>query len=381
VHVVAVLFPEAGSIAVAQFDGADPLGGLPEIQSGNDESGRIAVVRRERLSVVFDGEEAILVQEFFNREIGGEALLAVDKDEPGVGFGPGEIEDASRAGTAEYIIQPRPAGDAVDVAVHINPGKRTKLLPIEFDVGFDETGDGEIPVLDIHTRDIAVMKHRPFLGFGLAGRDAILAMRVGGDDAGAAVFGHTGLRNQTANCRRGPTAHRGVSMMLSGGSGYGSRLEGGDFNIVPTDTLARLEIGGFVFLRQFDSDFVANLHGELVGRGIHGEDGPLHSAWAAVERFDIVAAEIDAIDFPGRGVNGPTDAFARHNADGRAGLQDERVAIVGRRHAEGDDIVGEGFDDEFRHGELRFEAAESIEEEPPEGESRQMITAHRKDAA
>src|SRR5688500_5842424 len=50
VHVVAVLFPEPGRVGGAEFDPADPLGALPQVQPRHQAAQRPAVVGGEVLA-------------------------------------------------------------------------------------------------------------------------------------------------------------------------------------------------------------------------------------------------------------------------------------------------------------------------------------------
>ena len=114
------------------------------------------------------------------------------------------------------------------------------------------------------------------------------------------------------------------------------------------NALAGFEIGGPPALGHPDSGFIAYLHGELVGGFVDRKDGALHATGAAGERFDIIAAEIDAVDFPRGGVNYAADAFS-NGEGGRIALYVEAVAVVEAGHAQGHEIVLDVIDDELLH--------------------------------
>ena len=87
-------------------------------------------------------------------------------------------------------------------------------------------------------------------------------------------------------------------------------FQGWDVLIVPADTVAGVIVGGFVFCGQLYGDFVADLDGEFVFLRVDGEDCALHASWAAEEGFDVIAAEVDAIDFPCGCEDFSLDSFA-----------------------------------------------------------------------
>ncbi len=204
VHVVAVLFPEAGGVVGEEFDAADPFGGLPEVELGDDEADGEAVVWGEGLVVVFEGEEAVGVEEFVEGEVGGEALLAVDEDEFGGGVkGAGEVEEGAGGGAGEDVVEAGPAGDAVDVAVDIDPGECAELGEGEAEGILHEASDGEGPGVEVDAGDLAVVEDGPFFGFGLARGDAAGALGVWGGDGGARGGRGVGHEGAFRGWRRG----------------------------------------------------------------------------------------------------------------------------------------------------------------------------------
>src|SRR5687768_15436782 len=77
VHVVAVLFPEAGGVGRAELDAADPLGRLPQVQAGDEAAQGPAVVRLKVLSLPLVREDAVVGDELLQRQVRREPGLAV----------------------------------------------------------------------------------------------------------------------------------------------------------------------------------------------------------------------------------------------------------------------------------------------------------------
>src|SRR5438105_6737889 len=55
------------------FRSADPLGALPEIQVGNKQPQRPAVLRTDRLAVARIHEHVLVAEKIFEAQVGGEA--------------------------------------------------------------------------------------------------------------------------------------------------------------------------------------------------------------------------------------------------------------------------------------------------------------------
>ena len=65
-HVVAAVspfFPEARPIFFHELNSANPFGTFPSVELWHDEPNGKTVVRGERLAVVFQGEQAVIVEE------------------------------------------------------------------------------------------------------------------------------------------------------------------------------------------------------------------------------------------------------------------------------------------------------------------------------
>src|SRR6266511_1376217 len=85
VVVVAVALPEAGLVAGAQLEAAEPLGALPEVLRGDNEAQRPAVIRLQRLAVGAPRDQRVVVLDRGERDVRGEALLRVRDDEARLG--------------------------------------------------------------------------------------------------------------------------------------------------------------------------------------------------------------------------------------------------------------------------------------------------------
>src|SRR5262249_34890767 len=129
VDVVAVRLPEAGPVGVHEAQPAHPLGRLPEVEVRHEEARRAAVLRGERLAVVFVGDQALVAAKIGDRDVGGVAAVAERHDvrtgrpAAGGGAGPGE-RHALPPG-----VELGPFGHAVDVDADLRRGEGEELLP------------------------------------------------------------------------------------------------------------------------------------------------------------------------------------------------------------------------------------------------------------
>src|SRR5713101_4978130 len=68
------------------------------------------------------------------------------------------------------VVEAAPAGDTMKVTVGTDLGKAAKLIPGKPQRFFHRAPYTEIPSRRIEFRNLAIMKHRPLQGEGLAGR-------------------------------------------------------------------------------------------------------------------------------------------------------------------------------------------------------------------
>ena len=97
----------------------------------HQEPHRAAMLRRERLAVVREGQQVRRPVEVGEREVGGEVLLRVDEDERAAGPHARALEDRLHRYALEHVVVPAPARDAVHVAHRLAPGNRMELVPGE----------------------------------------------------------------------------------------------------------------------------------------------------------------------------------------------------------------------------------------------------------
>src|SRR6201999_299483 len=101
VVVVAVGLPEAGLVVVHDPQATDPLGALPEVEVGDEEPGRAAVLARQRRALVLGDDPGTAAGQVLQREVG---RVAAERVGGGEGpFGSGRFEqhidrDAAEAG-------------------------------------------------------------------------------------------------------------------------------------------------------------------------------------------------------------------------------------------------------------------------------------------
>src|SRR5215471_18728358 len=77
VIVIAEALPEAWLVLQPEGDAADPLGALPQVQVRHEQPGRPAVLRRELLAVVAEGDPRLPVHQIFERQVGRIAAIGV----------------------------------------------------------------------------------------------------------------------------------------------------------------------------------------------------------------------------------------------------------------------------------------------------------------
>src|SRR5262245_54216643 len=81
VVVVASRFPEARLIFFHEANAAHPLGAFPKIEMRNHHARRSTVFWRERLIVIFQGDEGLSVDDFVEGNVGGITAVTISRDE------------------------------------------------------------------------------------------------------------------------------------------------------------------------------------------------------------------------------------------------------------------------------------------------------------
>ena len=181
---IAVAFPEAGFVVLDQFDAADPFGGFPGVEMGDDEAGWGAVFGGEGLAVVVGGDEGIGGEEGVDGEVGGPAeVVGVNEGEEGVGGGTaGEVEEGAGGDTLPEVAEAGPAGDAVEVGKDLNLGELGEVVPSERDLVGDKSIDFETPAREVDARGAGGIEDGPLSGPALPWGDPVGAAGVRADD-------------------------------------------------------------------------------------------------------------------------------------------------------------------------------------------------------
>src|SRR5713101_7980031 len=81
VTAVIPLLPKTGPIFFHKLDSPHPFGAFPSIEPRDHETQRVTVVRLQILAVMLPGKQAILTQKVVQRQVGREALFAMNQDE------------------------------------------------------------------------------------------------------------------------------------------------------------------------------------------------------------------------------------------------------------------------------------------------------------
>jgi hypothetical protein len=168
---------------VQELETADPLGTLPEVALGDEQSERETVLGLEWLAVERVGQEHVIVIEDVEWQVGCVALLGVADD---VGRGRADLrqlEDLLDRDAFPGRIELRPARHAMDVRMDLLAWEVFELLPGEREGRIDLAPHLEVPRRQIDPRHRAVVEHGELLRPVLAGRDPF---GDGGIDCGVA---------------------------------------------------------------------------------------------------------------------------------------------------------------------------------------------------
>ena len=140
---IAVAFPETGTVFREKFEAAEPLGALPGIELGDDQTGGCAVFDGERLTIVMSGNEGVGSEEIGERKVGSPAVIVAEgADEFCFGFGAtGEFEKCGDGDACPGVIQAGPAGDAVEVGEDLSARESHEFFPGKGDFFLYEAED------------------------------------------------------------------------------------------------------------------------------------------------------------------------------------------------------------------------------------------------
>src|SRR2546430_511669 len=118
---IAAFFPETRLVFGEEAHAFYPLRGFPRVKLRNDQTHRAAVFGRNWRAVMQESEERILIQEVFDRNVGGPAvIISLSDDELCFRFHPGELRNLARRHTGPDVIEPRPARDAMKVGIDLD---------------------------------------------------------------------------------------------------------------------------------------------------------------------------------------------------------------------------------------------------------------------
>src|SRR6267142_3964526 len=168
VVVVAVALPESGRVVLPELDAAHPLRALPEVEVGDEQPRRPAVLRVERLVLVFVGDPRLPIADVRERQVRRVTTVAERENELGARVD--AVEQRFERNASPRCVQLRPLGDAVDVDGDPLTRERNELLPGPGPRFVDLAADLEAP------RFLRLMRRRPRREHGEVRRD-VLARR------------------------------------------------------------------------------------------------------------------------------------------------------------------------------------------------------------
>src|SRR5262249_40581996 len=139
--------------------------------------------------VVFPCEQAIVAHEIIDRQIGREALLAMNHDEFRFPKDRNMAQDFTSAHAFPEVIELAPARDAVHVGKDLHRWQRNELIVTALPRALDQAPDMEGPLAAVEVGRRPLMKNGPLMSKGLARRNAVEAVDVGaGDGVGHAYY-------------------------------------------------------------------------------------------------------------------------------------------------------------------------------------------------
>src|SRR5215213_738057 len=165
--VVAEGLPEAWLVFGDQPQSSHPLGALPEVEVGDEQASRTAMLGLERLAAVGVSDPGLSACDLIQRQVRRVAAVAEGDDVLGSRFDlfqQGVHRDAFPTGT-----ELRPFGNAVDVGGDLLRGQLSELLPHPSLWLVDLPDDGEVPFLERSAGRGAGREHRKSIDQVLSG--------------------------------------------------------------------------------------------------------------------------------------------------------------------------------------------------------------------
>src|SRR6266516_4359721 len=169
-QVVAVGLPEAGLVLVAELEPANPLRALPEVEVGDEQPRRAAVLRVEGLAVVAVGDPRLAVGDVLKRQV--RRVPAVAEGHHVRRFVLDVLQKRVDGDAFPDRGELRPLRDAVDVLRDRLARQLPELVPGPAD-RLGATPDRERPLLERRVRRGPGGQDREVVRQVLAGRDAV----------------------------------------------------------------------------------------------------------------------------------------------------------------------------------------------------------------
>ena len=204
---IAQRFPEAQALALFDPKPMHPLRALPEIEMRDHQARGTSVLGRQRLAIVFVGDESLVVDNVGDGEIGGIAAIRVSGDEGRLGIQLDRLEERVNADRLPFHVELGPFGHAADIDGVFLGGQLQKLRPGPGHRLANQSVDREAPLLRPNSRRGSGGKHGKVVDQVLAGRDPAGALRLA-PFAGEAA-GNELLRHPSYSSGRGISGRRG----------------------------------------------------------------------------------------------------------------------------------------------------------------------------
>ena len=113
---VPVTLPETEAVVIEEHESTDPFDAFPGIEMRDDESHGAAMLGREWLAIMFEGENYVRALEIFQRDVRGVAFLGKNQNEFGSGLELDLFEDFRKQNALPTIVEAAPTGNAMEVA-------------------------------------------------------------------------------------------------------------------------------------------------------------------------------------------------------------------------------------------------------------------------
>src|SRR5947209_2668076 len=148
--VVAAHLPEARLVAGHQANSAHPFGALPEVEVGNQQTRRSAVLGLQRLSAKIKSDPRLSTRYILQRQVGRIAAVGEGGDVLRRGFD--AVEEGIDRDPFPDRIELGPVGDAVNVFGDRLMVQGLKLFPGPALGRIDLTLDSEVPLIEWRVR-------------------------------------------------------------------------------------------------------------------------------------------------------------------------------------------------------------------------------------